>query len=497
MLKRILKNIGALAAGQGIHFLTQFLLPPAFIDAFGLAGYGEWLVLFAAVSYLSTLDFGMYNYVVNELTILYHAGKMDQFRTLQSTALLLVLGIALLFSFLALVVFVVPFHMLLDLSVPPEEATRTLYLLALQILWSILFGHLCGVFRVFGQAHRGAMWANAQRLLILSSTLILVVTKSSFHTIALAQLLAVFVTLVAVTIDLRRKGPHVFPSLQRWNPVVAKSIVKPSIFFSLFIANNYLLYQVPLLLINYFSGSTAVASFGVARTIFSFVRGWMSTIHYSLAPEISRLYGIGDRAGLGWLYTLSQSVILSSSVVFNSGVLAISPLLLKLWLGRTELFEVHLFVLLMIASILSSLKEFKLYLHFATNTHREAALLTSLSYLGMVILAIPLIKFVGVRGFVLGWIAAELVQIVPLHRFNSRLLRGVRALSLKPVLRMSMTLAVLACAALFGFQTVGLEDYALQGAISLTVMMSLLVLSYFLFDLRTVWTKWRIYSGAT
>src|SRR5215510_16354777 len=101
MFKRILKTLSALAAGHGIQTLTQLLVPPAFIAAYGVKGYGEWLVLSAAVGYLGSLDFGLQTYVLNELTALYHRNEMEQFRRVQSVSLWLTL-----FFFLAGIVLV-------------------------------------------------------------------------------------------------------------------------------------------------------------------------------------------------------------------------------------------------------------------------------------------------------------------------------------------------------------------------------------------------------
>src|SRR5215831_583312 len=91
MFKRILKTLGALAAGHGIQTVTQLLIPPAFIAVYGVKGYGEWLALSAAVGYLGTLDFGLQTYVLNELTALYHRKEMRQFHRVQSVGLWLML----------------------------------------------------------------------------------------------------------------------------------------------------------------------------------------------------------------------------------------------------------------------------------------------------------------------------------------------------------------------------------------------------------------------
>ena len=116
MFKRILKTIAALGAGHGIQTLTQFLLPPAFIAAYGVKGYGEWLVLSAAVGYLSTLDFGLQTYVLNELTALYHRKEMEQFHRVQSVGLWLMLFFVAAGAIIAASAFALPIGDILKIS---------------------------------------------------------------------------------------------------------------------------------------------------------------------------------------------------------------------------------------------------------------------------------------------------------------------------------------------------------------------------------------------
>jgi len=56
MVQRITRVASALAAGHILYALGQLLLPPAFIAAYGVNGYGEWLALSAGVSWMQTLD---------------------------------------------------------------------------------------------------------------------------------------------------------------------------------------------------------------------------------------------------------------------------------------------------------------------------------------------------------------------------------------------------------------------------------------------------------
>jgi len=108
MLRRIVKTLAALGAGHGVQTLSQLLLAPAFIAAYGIEGYGEWLALSAAVGYLGTLDFGLQTYVLNRLTALYHRGEFEEFHRVQSVGLWLMLGFVSVGLLLALLAFVVP-----------------------------------------------------------------------------------------------------------------------------------------------------------------------------------------------------------------------------------------------------------------------------------------------------------------------------------------------------------------------------------------------------
>ena len=56
-LKGIAKNLTSGLSSHVVSVLQQVALTPLFIREYGAAGFGEWLTLSAAVSYLGTLDF--------------------------------------------------------------------------------------------------------------------------------------------------------------------------------------------------------------------------------------------------------------------------------------------------------------------------------------------------------------------------------------------------------------------------------------------------------
>ena len=59
MFARVLKSLNAMVFGIVIGRAGSLLLVPLFLSRWSPIGYGEWLTIFAAVSYLSTLDIGV------------------------------------------------------------------------------------------------------------------------------------------------------------------------------------------------------------------------------------------------------------------------------------------------------------------------------------------------------------------------------------------------------------------------------------------------------
>ncbi len=347
----------ALATGQGIHLLTQLALPPAFIFAYGADGYGEWLVLSAAIGFLTTLDFGLQTFLLNELSALYHRNELEKLHRLQSTGVRMLLAIVATSGFLMLVVFFLPLKELLNLELSQFEAALTLYLLVLQILIYIVSGYINGAFRIFNQAHRGAMWGNVQRAVVVITTLVLVFLKVPIWVIALGQLAVVVLTVLPPVFDLRKSAPEVFPTIQYWDSSLAGTTFVSSMFFGLFTLNNFLMFQAPLLMLNHFLGPKAVVSFTIGRTIFSFVRQGLTLIQNSITPEITRLSGIDDKERLLRLYRFPESLALSGALVLIVGFFFLSPLLFWLWLNRPKLYNQKFYLFLRAFSAMPSFKK--------------------------------------------------------------------------------------------------------------------------------------------
>ena len=443
MFQRVLKTIAALGVGQIIHILTQLVLPPVFITAYGTDGFALWLLLTAATAHLNTLDFGLQTYLVNELIVLRHRGDTRRFHQLQSVGMRLSLSLVFCGLMLAGVACALPLGKWIGFE--DSLGTQwTLFFLAVQVLGGILFGQVNGLYRVIGQAPRGVRWSNLLRFSSLAATALLALIHSPFWLIAAAQAGCLLAVLLVVLFTLRDRAPEIFPRLSYWNATTAGRVLRQSSFFGLFTLNQWLVFQGPVLLLNRVAGPSAVVTFSVARTLFSFVRQIGNLVLAALAPELARLKGLNDRATLSRACRQTESLIHAVALLVGTMVFLATPALLRYWLGQPELYDPVIFLGVMLASLVMLVKEIKLYFQHATNEHVPTAIVTIAAYLLMLIGAIPAMRLWQVSGLLMVWLLAEMVQVLFLQRFNERLLGTEEGVKWKSLRRVGSGLALVA-----------------------------------------------------
>jgi len=433
-VQRILQNSGALAAGNGVQLFTQLLVPPAFILAYSVAGYGEWLALSASVSYLVSLDIGLQAYLINELTILYARNHLNRYRRVNSVGLRIILSIVCIASIAAALVFLVPITRLLRLSMDPFDAGLTLFLLALQVIWNIVFAYFFTLFRVFGKAHRGVMWGNAQRTVLLVCTITLILFKVPFWAIALGQL-ATLVPATALAIwDFKRVSADAFPTLEYWDRKTAKEIFKPSVYFAIATLNNFLVFQMPVLVLQIFAGTAVVVMFSVTRTLFNTGVQFVRSVQHGLLPEITRVYALTGREGLNKLYRFSEAFAVVGGLVLNCGLAFSSSFLISLWLKGRVSVEPAITMLMCAVMIVATYRESKYIFQYATNCHQQTNLSIFVVYammIGAMCVAAP--RF-GLMGVLWCWFVSELVLSVRIHFLNVQLIGNT--ISLVPLVKL-------------------------------------------------------------
>jgi O-antigen/teichoic acid export membrane protein len=488
-LQRILRMLMSFFTGQGVTIVSQLLVPPFFLLRYsdGVEVYGEWVALSAAVTYLSTLNYGIQTYANNQMTIDYNRGSVDGAKTLQASALRLLLLVIGVLSVVGLCVFFMPIGRWLNLRhVSSAEASLTLYLLVLQMLVNMLFALFANSYMMIGRMHRGANWMIFQRLAATLGIALCAWFRASFEILASVQLASVLLFGVLVVIDTRRVAPILVPSLRygRWSDI--KPILRPSAHFGLLSLSSFLTWQGPVLLIQTLLGPASVTVFSLARTVFSMGRQALAILSFSIGQEITLLIGQRNWPQLKRLYDLSERVVLLLVPIFSVGVLLMSPFLFAIWLHRRTLYDPSLCFIMAIISAVMGIKEHKYQFQSSSNEHERLSKFTLGAYAMMLVAAGFLMQPFGIFGFMVAWLAAEIAQTIYILRLNMQLFPPESAISVAPVVRLVAVLAVafgLAAWPVFASVNWPLPTVV---AVATAVMLIISVGSYFAFGLDEV-----------
>jgi O-antigen/teichoic acid export membrane protein len=485
-LRRIAKLFAAQNANQIVVLVTQLLLPAAFMRVFGVTIYGQWIALSAAVSYLGTLNYGLQTYTNMQMTIHYNRGEVQECREVQSAGLRILLsawsGAAVLF----LVVFLLPVNHWLKLTISPAAAHWTLYLLGMQVMSSMMFGFFSGSYMVFGQAHRGAHYGNANQFLGMLAMVGLISLHQPFPIIAAGQIAVTLSLSAYLFFDLSRRAPEVKPTIRYWRQGSLSSILKPSAQYMMLASSGLLAYQVPVLLMQAILGPGAVVVFSLTRTIYSMSRRILYLVTNSLVAEITLIYGQQDWPRLQRLYDLSERIVLLITPPITFGSMLATPLLLQVWLHKGQLFDPGVCITLGLTISILSIKEHKYQFQFSSNKVSEISWLTLITYSAMSLISIPMMMRFGIQGLLLTWLVFEVGQLFYLLHLNDKLFAGHAVLNHRPVYQLCAML--LACSAVFFWPVYHIASvgYVLQGAIALAATAIIGAISYWLFRVDEV-----------
>lgn len=445
-LKGVLKMFAAFFMSQGVSVVNQLLVPPLFLHRYphGVEMYGEWVALTAAVTYLGTLNFGIQNYANNQMTLLYNRGEQEAAKTVQSSALRLILIMVLIVTAVGVSILFMPVARWMGLRhVSSAAAAMTLFLMALQLVATWFFAFLSNSYQVIGELHRGANWQNVQRLTSVFAMAAFLWVRASFQVLALTQLVSMVLYALIVLAELRIRAPILLPSLRYGNRHDMIAVLKPSAYYGLYAFSAFFCWQGPVLLIQKILGPAAVAVFALSRVVFNMSRQLLIILTYSIGQETIKLIATRSWAQLRRMYDLSERVVLAFTPVLTVGVLLAFPAIFSVWLHHSRLlYEPGVCMLMAAVSAVIAVREHKYAFQYLSNQHEGVARFSLVAYLLMIVVSALTLKTWGVSAFLVAWLIAELAIAVYVIAQNQKLFPAEFRPSLAPLPRIAVILAI-------------------------------------------------------
>jgi len=274
--------------------------------------------------------------------------------------------------------------------------------------------------------------------------------------------------------------------LANWK--TAKASLAPSGMFAMIFTQQFLLFQAPVIMLNWILGPEVVVLFTICRTISSTARQMLQTITYAIAPEVTFSFADRDMKKLLSIYHNSEKVVFSVIPIANLGAFLASPILLAVWLHKPLLFDPYVYGLMALISGAMSMRDHKQFFQLSTNTHKRLSIIVFFGNILMIAASIPFtIKF-GIYGFMFTWLVSEVLQMVLIYHENKRLFRNDPSINFLPIVKLWLVLGVSLpiCMGLVHFGQ--RRSLAMVGVAAVVGILMLIVESYFVFGLKDVWT---------
>lgn len=376
MVGRIARATGAGAIGQLLSIVGRLLLVPMFLVSWGAHAYGEWLILSSAAAWLAVCDFGAQSYFINRLTMEWARDDLSAFERTAATGFVVFLTIpgVLLVIFGGLLTYAPVNEWLGIVETPIATVRAVLFLFIAQIVTSIPYGLLQGLYRATGKQATGAMIANVLLGAQLAGSYAVLMAGGGMLAMSLAQVLPSVPIAIWMAFDLRaRFGDVRFFQLGRARWSVAREAVSPSLNFLAIQFAQAMVVQGSVIVIGRSLGAVDAAVFATIRTVLNLARQFLALLGHSAWPEITRLVAQGDANRLKALLISILRVSMCASLAYVAVMEGVGRQLLDLWLVGRLPYDTVLVRSFSIYLLLSVFWNLLASIFMATNGHRTLA----------------------------------------------------------------------------------------------------------------------------
>ncbi|MBZ5558468.1 MAG: lipopolysaccharide biosynthesis protein [Acidobacteriia bacterium] len=388
---------------------SAIALVPLFLGAWGVEGYGRWLLLVAALSYLSLLELGGQSLFGNLLAYAYVRRDADSFRRRLAEAVS-VFSIVAGLAFVGLLVTVAVWGQLAPtVRLTPEEQTIITFLGAAYLL-AIPSGVYVTAYRATKLFTRGTMMGNLVSGMALIAYVAVLLARLSPAVLAITTLAAGTIGTLVLVADIRRRIPAARGlALGIAAAGAGARHLGSSLHFSLLSIAAAVNQQAVILVLAASAGPAVVALYATHRTAAGFVGYVARILEAPLRPELTFLHAAGREHDLRRAALLSVKVVTLLSGTLAAVVWFFLPWVYPLWTGRhLNLVSALMGVLLLQAALAAGWSTAGWPL-LASNRHHRLAYCAALNAGLTVVLAVILAPRFGAVGVAVASLVGDVV----------------------------------------------------------------------------------------
>ena len=360
---------------------------------------------------IALVDFGVQTYVVNRLNQNYAKGELGEYARVLHSALYWSGSLAITaFLIVAALFFVLPINSWLSIELTQQGVVTTVgALLALQVVASVPYGLITGIYRTVGEFPTGTMIHNLQRVLFFAFTGVVLLTGGGLVHVAAAQLVPLVFAITYVLRDLGRRHPEIAIGISKREPGLARSFIAPSSLFFLIRGSQAASIQGTTLIVSALFGSATVALFVTLRTLCNLVRQLSNALITALWPELTTLEASEDFDTLRTVFHFANKAITSLCLAAAVFLFAAGEDIVELWTDGAVRYHGGLMNALLVMLVLQTPWLISSIFLMATNRHRLVSTCYLISSLLGLALGVLLANQFGITGLIGGLLTAELL----------------------------------------------------------------------------------------
>jgi O-antigen/teichoic acid export membrane protein len=333
MMRRVAAGIGMTAFDKLVVAGTQLALVPVLATHWGLALYGQWLLLATLPQFLSMSDFGFATAAGTRMTMATARGDRDEaVRVFQSAWRAILSSSAMMVVLALLAAWLLPASLFGAMPAAPVAQLRaTLAILALYGVLAVQGSIFFAGFRAAQLFAVGAFW-NAMILLIENLALVVtVLLGGGIVAAAGAWLAGRLIGLVGQNWLLRRRVPWLRIGLEHGDWDEARALMAPAGAVMLLPIAQAIVLQGMALVVGAVAGRAAVPAFAATRTLSRVGMQLCWIVSTPLMPEFSAALARRDRRRIGAMIGMTLLFSGLCVVPFAIGFMVLGRMAIAAW----------------------------------------------------------------------------------------------------------------------------------------------------------------------
>jgi O-antigen/teichoic acid export membrane protein len=410
---KLLRNLGANAYGQAITILVQLVSVPLFLHYWGVALYGEWLILSAIPAYLALSDIGFASVAANDMAMRVAKGdRQGALEVYQSIWLFISVVSVLVGCVLGLVIYATPVNATFSISnISQVQTQQVLIILMVYVLGGLQGGVLNAAFRAAGRYAYGTAVANTVRLAEWAVSVVGLLLGGGVLAIAMLTLVTRLIGMLLLWAMLRKQEPWLYLGSQAATVQQVRNLLKPAVAFMVFPLGLALSLQGMVLIIGMTLGSSAVVVFSAYRTLTRLLVQVITMLSQSVWPEISAAYGAKQMDLVRQLHRKGTNITFWIALFAVAMLGSAGEWFIGMWTGHAFEQNHLLFALLLATTFINVLWQNSWVVLMATNQHQKITIAFIVSAVCGLLLGYITMPVLGVSGAGLVLLVAELPML--------------------------------------------------------------------------------------